>query len=115
MTKRCKNCDSPKGKQCPRWVDETWGFLEKNVSTGEQRFMVGCFYEVSLRMMMDVARSMNSAAAASESARNAVDGVSSTINAGFSGVAHMLRIADQMTPNLMIENANGEQETVSIR
>lgn len=111
MMKRCKNCDAPKGKSCPRWVDETWGFMEKNIATGEQRFMTGCYYEVSLRMLMEVARSMNSAAAAAESARNAVDKAADNINAGFAGVAHVLSVADQLDchlPTLLIESPNGQ-------
>lgn len=115
MTKRCKNCDSPKGKSCPRWVDESWGFLEKNIATGDQRFMVGCFYEVALRMLMETARAMNSAAAASEGAREAVREAADNINAGFGGIAHALSIADQIESQkltfsepLRIEAPNGQ-------
>lgn len=83
--KRCENCDAPKGKPCPRWVDATWGFFKRNVITQEMLPIEGCYYQVSLYFLQEVARSMNSAACAVEDARN-------NIARGFSGVARAIEI-----------------------
>lgn len=89
--KRCENCDAPKGKPCPRWVDESWGFFEKDIASGEQRLITGCFYHVSLRMMYEYARSMNSAASAVESTRN-------VMATGFAGVARAMNVEIEHSP-----------------
>lgn len=69
---RCENCDAPKGKPCPRWVSSEMGFMLKNDVTSEFKPLTGCFYQVMLQMMFEVARSVNSAARAVESSRNII-------------------------------------------
>lgn len=71
---RCKNCDAPKGKQCPRWFDVERAveadLYELNITTGQRRPITGCFYEIFLRYLRDTASSVRSSAAAIESCRN---------------------------------------------
>lgn len=71
---RCKHCDAPKGKPCPRWFDVERAvesdLYELNVSTGQRRPITGCFYDIFLRYLRDTAGSVRSSAAAIESCRN---------------------------------------------
>lgn len=107
MTKeRCECCDAPKGKPCPRWVTAEWGFFQRNITTGEMRPFVGCFYHVALQMLFEFARSMNSAASAVESTRNMVAD-------GFSGVVHAIRMSALQDQDLLageVRRVNGPAE-----
>lgn len=73
MTDRCENCLAPKGKRCPFWIGIEHAVFEKNVSTGDQRLVTGCFPTVFIRLMEFVVHTNVSAAAASETVRNEID------------------------------------------
>lgn len=57
-------------KACPAWISEQAGFMETNISTGEERFIVGCFFQVIPKLMVEVIKASNRPAAAVESMRN---------------------------------------------
>lgn len=65
---KCPHRTDPNG--CPCWIGPQAGFLETNVATGEERFIVGCFYQVIPKLMVEVIKASNRPAAAVESIRN---------------------------------------------
>lgn len=111
---RCENCIAPKGKRCPFWIGVENQVFEKNVSTGDQRPVIGCFPTVFMRLMEFVVHTNVSAAAAAETARN-------EIALGFSNVSRVLDIAKDMDmvkqleaavmPRRLEMKADGKQET----
>lgn len=114
MRNRCENCIAPKGKTCPFWIGVEHAVFEKNVSTGDQRLVTGCFPLVFMRLMEFVVHTNTSAAAAAETVRN-------DIALGFDNVHRVLDIAKDMEIVKQLENAvapkrlenrNGEQETI---
>lgn len=69
----CEKCPHRNDKRgCPRWVDATWGLMETNVATGEERMITGCMYPILFRWMKHVVTANNRDAAAIESTRNEI-------------------------------------------
>jgi hypothetical protein len=95
---RCEDCLAPKGKKCPFWIGTEHAVFEKNVSTGDQRLVTGCFPIVFMRLMEFVVHTNVSAAAASEAVRNEID-------RGFSNVHRVLDIAKDVEMVRMLEGA----------
>lgn len=46
--------------------------METNIVSGEERFIVGCFYQVIPRLMVELVKASNRPAAAIESTRNEI-------------------------------------------
>jgi hypothetical protein len=68
---------------CPCWIDESYGLIETNIATGEERLITGCYYAVMPRLFKHVIAASNRPAAAVEDTRN-------EIVKGFSRVARVL-------------------------
>lgn len=98
MTNRCDDCLAPKGKRCPFWIGTEHAVFEKNVSTGEQRLVTGCFPTVFMRLMEFVVQTNTSAAAASETVRN-------EIARGFDNVHRVIDLAKDIDTVRSLEAA----------
>ena len=80
-------------QKCMWWIDKAAGILETQPTTGEVRFVTGCFPEVMFRLFEFVVKTNVSAASAIEGHRNAVfDGVSqlTTLLSSLSSIPSML-------------------------
>lgn len=68
--KTCEKCPYRyEAKGCPCWIEPEAGFMEKNIQTGEERLVTGCFYQVIPKLMAHMVAAVGQPRAALESWR----------------------------------------------
>lgn len=97
----CKNCVHKDTEQCPMWVGPEMGFMERNTS-GQYRHLTGCFYPVMLRLVFDLAKSIDGAAQSVQKTRN-------DISNGFLAIAKNPEILDPKMLNQLLEKGKVDE------